>query len=832
MTNLNPAARSAAPTPHRNIKAAVLAGVSALALSAMCATTAFAADADQGTSQPTSLDEVVVTARKVSENVQTTPISVSAVSLQQIQDLNITRLDNIQKLAPNLTVITNGPSSVAPMLYLRGIGSPSVALYSEPPVALYVDGVYTPRPTTAAFDIPDMKNIEVLRGPQGTLFGRNTTGGAILITTQAPRHDMGGQAQISYGSNNDIIGSLVFHTGDFGPLGLRAKIVLQDHEREGWVEFPGFSKSEWGGSLHTQSASLTVGADLTDKFYVEANTSYSKLRSAVGFQTLTFRDAGVAAYFALSPTYGGPPVIVGATPQDIAYRDPRQLNNSANIKADSDRVTFTYDGGDTFQLKSITAYSHLSENLTGQLGGSYILGKVNVLGVPTVQPLITHLTPTEPGKQVQFSQELNATGTVGNLSYATGLYFFREAVGETVRTLQMNTPTSAAFVATISDKSVSYSEATKSTAAYAQFNYKPDMFDGRLELSAGVRVSSDRKTLSSITNTTTSTGTNTVIGTIAATNLPGSVTAPCVGVAPCTAGVVPAGTVLPSKSRGGWGNTGWSLSASYKVTDNIFTFVRASSAIRAGGFNAIATNAPGYAPEKAVSVEWGVKSEWFDRRVRLNVVGFHTDYTDLQISQFIAGPNTTNITNAGAAKFDGFEVEGQAILGGGFSVDGNYGYVFPKYKDYLIGASPRPAICTTTPTDGSCFQNVASVARFPFLSKQSIHVGAQYVSPTTSVGVFTARLDYSYKSSFLFGSLDLLSPNNTKIHSGIDRNLSARIILSDIPFGGDNMHFKVQVFGDNLTDNRYIVEAVDLSTTMNGIFNRPRNYGIIFTADF
>ena len=831
MTNLNPAARSSAPM-SRNVKVAVLAGVSALAISAMCATTAFAADAEQTTSQPTSLDEVVVTARKVSENVQTTPVSVSAVSLQQIQDLNITRLDNIQKLAPNLTVITNGPSSVAPMLYLRGIGSPSVALYSEPPVALYVDGVYTPRPTTAAFDIPDMKGIEVLRGPQGTLFGRNTTGGAIQITTQAPRHDMGGTAQFSYGSNNDIITSLVFHTGEFGPKGLRAKLVLQDHERDGWVEFPGFEKSSWGGSLHSQSVGLTVAADLTDKLYVEASTSYSQLRSAVGFQTLTFKDATVAAYFAASPGYGGPPVIVGATPQDIAYRDPRQLNNSAHIKADSDRLTFTYDGGDYFQLKSITAYSHLDEDLTGQLGGSYILGQVNVRGVTTVQPIITHLTPSEPGKQVQFSQELNATGSVGNFTYATGLYFFREAVGETVRTLQMGTPTIATPVPTISDKSVSYSESTRSSAAYAQFNYKPDIFSGKLELSAGVRYSTDHKTLSSITNTTTSAGANTIIGTIAATGLPGSVTAPCVGVAPCTPGVVAPGTVIRSKSADTWNSTGWSLSASYKITDNVFAFVRASSAIRAGGFNAIATNAPGYAPEKAVSTEWGVKSEWFDRRVRLNVVGFHTDYTDLQISQFIAGPNTTNTTNAGAAKFDGFEVEGQAILGGGFSIDGNYGYVFPKYKDYLIGASPRPAICTATPNDPSCFQNVAGVARFPFLSKQSIHVGAQYVSPTTSVGVFTARVDYSYKSSFLFGSLDLLSPNNTKIHSGIDRNLSARIILSDIPFGGDAMHFKIQVFGDNLTDNRYIVEAVDLSTTMNGIFNRPRNYGIIFTADF
>jgi iron complex outermembrane receptor protein len=814
MTMLNQDARLGAPSIRRSVKVAVLAGASALALS----TAAYAADSGDANSG-TTLDEVTVTARKVSENVQTTPVSVSAVSLQQIKDLNIVRLDNIQKLAPNLTVVTNGPSSVAPMLYLRGIGSPSVALYSEPPVALYVDGVYTPRPTSVAFDIPDMAGIEVLRGPQGTLFGRNTTGGAILIRTEAPRHEFGGSASLSYGSNNDVLGSLVVHTGEVGPFGLRAKLVLQDHEREGWVTFPGFSKSEWGGSLHTQSVALTIAADLNEKTSVEFSTNYNKLRSAVGFQTLA-ANANAVLYFQNSPGFGGPPFIMGTTPQDLAYRDPRQLNNSANIKTDGDRFTLTYDGGPTFQFKSISGYSHISENLTGQLGGSYVLGRVNRLGVTTIEPVITHLTPSEPGKQTQFSQEFNASGQMGHLSYAAGLYFFHEAVGETVRTIQMNTPTSGAFVATLTDRSVTYSESTKSVAAYGQVNYKPEMFDDKLELSAGLRISEDRKTLTSETFATSSaTGLTTVTGTVLATGLPGASTVP--------------GTIGASHSRATWSNTGWSLSASYQVTPDIFAFVRTSSAIRAGGFNAISTNSPSYAPEKAVSTEFGIKSEWFDRRARLNVTGFHTDYQDLQITQFIGPPkNTTFITNAGKATFDGFEVEGIAKLPARVTVDFNYGYVFPKYKEYLIGASPLPALCVATPKDPSCFQNVASVARFPFLSKQSIHVGAQWVSPETGVGVFTVRVDYSYKSSFLFGSLDLLSPNNTKVHSGIDRNLSARVILSDIPFNGGANHLKIQVFGDNLTDNRYIVEAVDFSTTMNGIFNRPRNYGVIFSAEF
>jgi iron complex outermembrane receptor protein len=797
---------------------AIFTGASILALAAGAAPAAAAEAAAGGGPQ---LEEVVVTARRVTENVQTIPVSVSSVSLKQIQDQNISRLENIQKFTPNLTVIANGPSSVAPMLFMRGIGSPSVALYSEPPIALYIDGVYTPRPTSAAFDIPDMGGIQVLRGPQGTLFGRNTTGGAILITTQTPRHDFGGTAQVAYGSDNDWTDSVVLHSGDLDDkTKLRFKLVGQTHDRNGWVEFPGFNKSQWGGALHSRSISLTGDMDLTDKLTAEAAVGYSKLKSAVGFQTLA-ASAGAIAYFGQSPTYGGPPFLIGQQPLDLAYRDPRQISNEAEIKNTSARLNLTYDAGEALVLKSITAYSKIDENLTGQLGGSSVLGKINVLGATVISPIITHLTPAEPGNQNQFSEEFNAAGRLfSDFSYVAGLYYFQEHADETVRTLQISAPTTAASVVTVTDRSVTYAERTKSYAGYGQLSYKPHQFDGKLEISAGLRWTKDKKNVESETFATSSaTGLTTVTGTVIATGLPGASTT--------------AGAIRASTDRASWSNTGWSASISYQLTPTIYTFARASSAFRAGGFNAISTNAPSYAPEKAISYEGGVKTEWLDQHLRVNLVGFYTDYKDLQITQFIGPPrNTTFITNAGRSHYSGYELEAQAILGHGFSADLNYGYVFPKYKEYLIGALPLPASCAAAPTDPSCFQNVAGVARFPFVSKTSIHAGAQWVSPATAFGVVTLRADYSYKSSFLFGALDLLSPNNTKVRSGIDRNLSARIILSEIPIGGDKVHLKVQAFGDNLTDNRFIVEAVDFSTTMNGIFNRPRNYGVIVTADF
>jgi iron complex outermembrane recepter protein len=795
------------------LRAAILSGTAMIA----CSGVAHAQDATPAkpVAQTGGLADIVVTARRTNENVQTTPVSVTAVSTEQIKTLNITRLDNIQQLTPNLTIAQNGPSSVAPMLFLRGIGSPSVALYSEPPIGIYVDGVYTPRPTAAAFDLPDLAGAEVLRGPQGTLFGRNTTGGAILLKTTPPAADPGGQVRASYGTNNDVIASAVLHSGQLGENGPRFKLVLQDHDRDGWVRFPGYDKGQWGGGLHSRSAALTMAGNPTPTLSYDNTLSYSHLRSAVGFQTLAVSTPAVAAYFANSTSYGGPPAIISTTPQDLAYRSPNIQNNQATIESWSDHFTFAFDGGKGFQAKSITGYSSLKENLTGQLGGSYVLGPVNRLGATVIEPVLNHLTPAEPGKQYQFSQELNFTGTLGDFNYVAGLYYFHEHVSELIRTIQSTVPTSATSPLTLTDRSVIYSGNTSSYAGYGQLSYKPQALDSKLEISGGIRFTHDDKDVTSFTQATSSaTGITTLTGTSTVTGLPAS------GIS----------NIVPSTGKASWENVGWSGSISYAVTPSVYVFARASSAFRAGGFNAGSTNAPSYAPEKAISYEGGIKTEWFDRHARLNVVGYHTNYNGLQLNQYFGPPRNTNfITNAGRARYDGVEAEFAAEYAG-LSVDAQLGKIWPKYDTYLIGATPLPAICATKPADASCFQNVASTAHFAFLSKTNMHVGAQYVAPQTAIGVFTLRADYSYRSKYRFGTLDLLSPNNLKVDSGEEKNLSARLILSKVPIAGTDM--SVQVFGDNLLNHRTITEAIDLGTTMNGIFNRPRNFGVILTENF
>lgn len=147
------------------------------------ANTPAAVAADTAEDATTGIQDIIVTARRREERSQDTPLSISAISAQQLKELNIVRLDGITQLAPSLRITQASGSGNSPAIYIRGIGTLSTALYVEPAVGVYIDGVYTPRPSGNTFDLPDIASVEVLRGPQGTLFGRNTTGGAIVLTT-------------------------------------------------------------------------------------------------------------------------------------------------------------------------------------------------------------------------------------------------------------------------------------------------------------------------------------------------------------------------------------------------------------------------------------------------------------------------------------------------------------------------------------------------------------------------------------------------------------------------------------------------------------------------
>lgn len=754
---------------------------------ASAATTASAA-----TENHAVIEDIVVSARRRVENAQSIPVAVTAIGGQQLEDLAVVRLSDVAALAPSVKVTSASGSANAPVIFIRGIGTITTAMYAEPSVGLYVDGVYMPRPTGNAFDLPDIERLEVLRGPQGTLFGRNTTGGAVLITTQTPRDEASGRMQFGYGSNNEMLISGIVHTGEIGKTGFKAKIAGQFHQRDGWVGSPNYAKSDWGGNEKGVNFNVALVGEIGN-LKVDNRARYSKIESFTSWEILGGTPAALAAYGASAAANpSGPPFIVsGKKPRDFSYRDPRSTGN-AEIEGYGDVLTLDYEFSEAARLKSITAYQVLDQDLSIYLGGDYVLGRVANPRTPgnVIEPVSAHVTTDNPGHQKQFSQELQLSGDLGQFQYLAGLFLYDEKVREKIDTILGSVVAVTPVVTFVRvDKSVPYSQHTKSWAGFGQLSFTPSAFDDRLEVSAGLRYTKDTKNETSRTIQTTFATSNTT-----------------------------------HSAKDSWDNWGYAGSLSYKFTPSIMAFARIASSYRAGGFNNIALSPAPYDPEKAVSYEAGLKSDLFDRRLRLNATVYKTDYDDLQITQLVTTPNTGGgttstsfISNAGKATYKGFELEATALLGEHIQIDGNVGYIDPKYKRYTF-------------VIGGVATDVTSEAHFAYVPTWTTHIGAQFRSSETSLGVFTVRGDYSFKSSTDLASVDRLAPTTRFFKSGADKDLSARIIWSKIPVGG--VALTAQVYGENLTNHRFINFATDFSSLATVVFNRPRNYGLRISAEF
>ncbi|MDB5394945.1 MAG: hypothetical protein JWM91_2451 [Rhodospirillales bacterium] len=726
-----------------------------------------------------SLEEVVVTARRVEERQQATPISVTSLSPAMLKALDITRIQGLDTIAPNLVIDEGTASGFGAIIYIRGVGAISVTSYSDPPVSVYIDGVVQARPNGNAFDLPDVERVEVLRGPQGTLFGRNTTGGAISIFTKKPAQEFGGSVEFGYGNFNELNASVILNTGEIGNSGVFTKFVGQDHSYDGWVKTRGRSDADSYGYYRSRSASFSLSKAFSDNFTLDNRAFLENEADLPSFQLVT-GNAAFRNVLNQSAARGGPPAVISTSPLDLEYMDPRvALGGDPNASDWGDTLTLTYDIADYLTLKSITGYRNLTPRQTGQLGGSYFVGPVGSL---------TNIVPVNQAntfnniEQDQESEEFQATGKVGSFNYVAGLYYFHEQVGEQQIS---QTPTFLATgLVTIAPAVLTYALNSSSYAAYANAGYKPEMFDEKLELSAGLRYTYDEK----------SEDTNRLLN--------GSTQ----------------GRQIASQS---WDNIGWSASLNYQWTDDVMTYVRGSSAYRSGGFNPTTIGAPAFDPETAITVEAGFKTEWFDRRFRLNGAGFKTFYDSLQINQRDAQKALSIIVNAGTATYTGFELEGEAILGYGFQLNGTVGYVDPEYQTYLFkDASGNPV-------------NIASLARFPLVSKWTYNIGGQYKSPETGVGVFTGVINYAYQSSHYFQPVDSLAPNNAANPSGPSENMRASLTLSDMPIPtGSLKNVRIQAYVDNLLDHRFKLLFVDFSSYGAASFNRPRSYGVRFYADY
>ncbi|MGH7020447.1 MAG: TonB-dependent receptor, partial [Brevundimonas sp.] len=542
------------------------------------ASAAYAQDARaQDAEQASSVEDIIVTARRTEESAQKTPLALTAFSGETLERVGAQQVTDLQGAVPNLNLVQGRGSSNSTNIYIRGVGQPDALQTFDPAVGVYVDDVYYSRIRGSQFDLLDLERVEILRGPQGTLYGKNTIGGAMKLVSRRPGQEFRARASAAYGDYDlmEVQGAVSGPVTDTLALGLSAL----HSERGGYVTDP-VTGAEYNDK-NTSAARASLAWDPTSTFRVDLNVDYSKddAGMTVGQATnsLTYLGNYAVAY----------PVATPAPEYDFKTRTTPGLPNETRLETWGSALRMTWDLSDALTLKSITSYRELNTD-------DYIDFDATQLEIADALVAVD---------QKQTSQELQLTYDSGPLTAVGGLYWLKEDVSSHQESYNddllgpaYGNPT---FLRYIDD-----ALETTSKAAYANLSYS---VTDALRLSAGVRYTKEEKDYARSTSVVSS-----------FTTLIGGVPVPVLNTSYAFA-----------PPTGEWDDTSIMLSADYQLSDAAMVYARYSQGFKSGGFNGranSASEATEYQPETADSFEVGAKTQYWDNRVRLNLAAFMTKY--------------------------------------------------------------------------------------------------------------------------------------------------------------------------------------------------------------
>ncbi|MDT0577088.1 TonB-dependent receptor [Croceicoccus sp. F390] len=755
--------------------------------------TALAQEQEDG--RITGLDEIVVTAQKRAENLQDTPLAITALSAEMIAARGISDVGSLSAIAPNLIINQTPESSTTPTIYIRGIGQSDPALTLDAPNAVYIDGVVIGRSAGSMFELVDLERIEVLRGPQGTLFGRNTTGGAISLITARPAQTWGVEQTLGIGGFNLFQARTTLDTGELADSGFSAKFSYLHKQRHGYVDNILEPGRRDPGAYNVDALRAALSYDAGGPVNAFYSFDYN-MRNSRGIPVQLAAVAPyVGGYLDASAQLGG------AAPQISRSRlDTIALDFDGPIRDRTTGHTLIVEAelSEQLQLRSTTGYRDWSNtvrssDLDGNAGLVGFTVSPAILAPPFdfipegVNPVSLYNGRNER-KQHQWSQELNLVGKAGsNLEYVLGAYYFKEKAQERDKVnltilIPLDDPielapgiTTPAFGVNISTL-LDYRHKSESKALFGQATYQ---LADRLSITGGLRYTWDKKTLNQT-------------------------------------------EAIINNAEADFGQLTWLGTAKYDFSNDISSYVRVATGYKSGGFNPRG-GGNAFDPEKVTSYEAGLKTELFDRRIRLNLAGFHTIYKNLQVSQFEAGSTGANsiTVNAGKATYTGVEAEFVARLTNSLTFSANGGYVDRDYKEYLFRDPVTDELV-----------NLADEARFNYSASTTATAGLEYRFPNFDFGSLKARLDYDYRSRIYYHQLDIIAPFNKVLSDGGVSTLNGRMTLSDIMLPSADM--SVALWVKNLTDEDYLLSGTDFGSLGFGIisFAEPRTWGLDLTVKF
>lgn len=580
------------------------------------------------------LEEVVVTAQKREESLQDVPIAVSALGQEGLKTLGIDNLGDLTAgYLPSLKVqpYFNGPSIL--VLSMRGVGSADPEqITKEMGVGVYIDGVYLGRTQGLSTSLADLERIEVLRGPQGTLYGRNSLGGAVNLISRRPSGEFGFEQTLSFGSYGYL--KSLSHLNLPVTDNLAAKVSYLHKEKDGWVDNddPGSENFYYEDS---DGARLALSWNPIDTVTVDYAYEQSDIETTMGY--FQFTDL---PEIAPGMTFFDSSLVEDSRREDARFGLPLKPTET---ESEAHTLIAEWHFSESASLKSITSFRELDEDLFTNYGGVFATG----------------LNIQRDTHQEQWSQEIQLLGNTPRLEYVVGAYWFEEEADMDNRefgTIAFNPATGPNAIPVvvgpelfILDPGTRVSAETESWAVFGQASWTVPgpMLNDRLKLTLGLRYTHDEKR---------------------------SARSLAYGVPDTSKAKFDASRVDPMAS------------VSWQWTENFSSYLKWASAYRAGGTNLRSTAFSPYDEEELTSTEIGIKSEWLDNRVRINAAIFDTSYEDKQLDF----PNpmnpvetaTINATN-GDVEISGLELEVDAMLTEALRVSLRYNYLDASIEPQL-----------------------------------------------------------------------------------------------------------------------------------------------------
>jgi iron complex outermembrane receptor protein len=812
-----------------------------------------------------ALEEVVVTARKREESLQETPVAVSAFSAEGLQELGLTNISDLTKVVPNVDMYSGNGTTGSGNVFIRGIGARNTGVNYDSGVGIYVDGVYVSRADGAILDNVDLQSVQVLRGPQGTLFGKNTTGGAILYTTNRPEEEFGGHAEVRVGNYNQLDSQVTVNVPLMDDT-LMSRFSLYETKSDGYVhseipdnlppQAPGntpFIEDEfndtdrWGGQGQLRWVA-------SDELLFDLNYNYGKTDQAARGQNCELVTGLDGIGWQANLQDGA--IIVPSTGQTIADwcaanqalgKDKIMANLSPNkYRAEVNSLALTADWtiNDNLSFKSITSGRNIEGGEVNELDamGIALLGRTNFAG-----------NGADERSTDAYSQEFQFVGNAfdGKLDYVVGVFGFTEKTNQGAA----SSPTGPFFNSLFQPNTAFYlSNLTellaKNTSASA-FSQADWHFDEYWTMTLGLRYTWEERELTRnfkvpdvATLATTGDAINTFNTFYAFPSGPDTfnpnhlyITAidPVTGLPDPTAHqtqrvddskVTPMGSIQRTFDGVGFMDFG-----------NLYFTV--ANGFLSGGLSDTVNLDDGliyeYKPEEVWNYEVGFKMDGWEHKLRLNTALFYTDYENRQLTTIRISPEgriAGALINAKASYISGIEFEAVVLPVDNLQITANITFNegdIEEYDDERITASvpgePAPAGCQQISVSGAGLVNNCPVDRsdenLPRLPDSVFYLAAQYTFET-EIGTVVPMVSWSYRSN-LDNCFDVGS-----CLSGIYK-VDQEEVVARLTWNSPDMAWRVTAFGNNLTDDRYVTGGtplVDVTATAGTVYNQPRTYGL------